>query len=79
MPPLLPENEEIIQVYVTVRNQVVTAGMGEVVDIHFPSLQWVMDLYEVVDQKRCFEKVLHIFHEKLQVQRLQNQHQSKER
>lgn len=81
MPPLLPENEPVVNVYSLVRNQVVTAGMGEVVDLNFTSLKTVMDMLEVSDQRRCFEKVLRIFHEKLQRQRLERdaETRSKER
>lgn len=63
IPPLMPENEDAVRVYMTVRNQVITVGMGDVVDLHFPSVQMVMELFGVEERKICFEKVLFLFHE----------------
>lgn len=62
-PVLLPENQDAVSVYFVTRNQVITAGMGEVIDISIPAVKIVMDLYGVEDQKSCFQKVLHLFHE----------------
>jgi len=44
------------------RNQFITAGMGQVVDISIPAIKIVMDLYGIEDQKRCFRKVKAAFH-----------------
>jgi hypothetical protein len=63
IPPLMPENEQPIKVYLMVRNQVITVGMGQVVDLHFPSVKMIMDLFAVADQRVCFEKVTFLFHE----------------
>lgn len=62
MPPIMEENVEATNIYIRVRNQVVTAGMGQIIDLHFPSVQFVMDLYDVKNKKNCFERVLKIFH-----------------
>lgn len=45
------------------RNQFITAGMGQVIDISIPAVKIVMDLYQVQDQKRCLSKVMAAFHE----------------
>lgn len=63
IPPLMPENADAMKVYLMVRNQVITVGMGEVVDLHFPSVKMVMDLFSIEDQRVCFEKVTFLFHE----------------
>jgi hypothetical protein len=62
-PALLPENQETVDVYLISRGQVVTAGMGSIVDISFPALKVAMDMLGVKDQRGCFNKVRHLFHE----------------
>jgi hypothetical protein len=59
---LLPENHEAAEVYMATRNQFITAGMGQVVDISIPALKIIMDLYGVQDQKKCLHKVRATFH-----------------
>ncbi|HOO50360.1 MAG TPA: hypothetical protein PLK94_03620 [Alphaproteobacteria bacterium] len=44
------------------RNQIITAGMGQVVDISIPAVKIVMDLLGVRDQKSCLLKVHKAFH-----------------
>ena len=62
IPPLLPGNEKIANVYLAVRGQVITAGpQGIVVDINYQSLDIVMDMYEIEDKKDCFERVVGLF------------------
>lgn len=43
------------------RNQMITAGMGQVIDISIPAVKIVMDLWQVTDQKKCLSKVLATF------------------
>jgi hypothetical protein len=62
-PDLLPENKEALDVYLVVRGQIITAGMGTVVDIDIPAVKIVMDLLQVKDQRDCLMKVRHLFHE----------------
>ena len=52
-------------IYRAVRNQVVTVFNGErnvVIDLNYPAVKMVMDLYGVKNQRECFEKVLGTFH-----------------
>lgn len=65
LPPLLKENEEALMVYSRCHNQVVTAAMGEVIDINLASVKLIMDLYGVENQKECMEKVVSVFHKLL--------------
>ena len=58
----MPSNKEAAEVYMVVRNQAITAGMGQVIDLSIPALKIVMDLYGVRDQRSCFEKVRRTFH-----------------
>ena len=59
---MLKENEEAGNIYMLVRGQVLMSGMGDVIDLNFVALKTVMDLYQVTDQQRVFEKVYKTFH-----------------
>jgi hypothetical protein len=59
---LMPENEEAANVYMLCKFQVVTAGMGEVIDINHLAVWEAIDRYKVKDQIRCFELVNTVFH-----------------
>lgn len=56
-----PQNHDAAAIYMLTRNQVVTAGMGQPVDISIPAVKIAMDLYEVKDQRACLERVLRVF------------------
>jgi hypothetical protein len=58
---LLGENYEAAEIYIMCRNQVITAGMGEIVDINLQTVKTVMDLYGVKNQRECMEKVSKTF------------------
>lgn len=58
---LLDENHDAGTVYLMCRNQVITAGMGEVIDINLQTVKTVMDLYGVKNQRECMEKVSKTF------------------
>ena len=58
---LLEENYEVADVYIMCRNQVITAGMGEIIDINLQTVKTVMDLYGVKNQRECMEKVTTTF------------------
>lgn len=59
---LMQENREAAAVYMAVRGQVVTAGMGTVIDISLPAIKIEMDLQGVMDQRRVKERVAGLFH-----------------
>jgi hypothetical protein len=59
---LREENEDAMFVYRLVNRQVVTRGMdGDIIDLNFQAVKTVMDLYEIKNQRTCFEKVRRIF------------------
>lgn len=60
-PFLMEQNEDATKVYLATMNQVVTAGMGTIVDIDFNAIKFVMELYDIQDKKTCFEKVVGMF------------------
>ena len=51
------------------RGQVITAGMGEVIDINILAVTKVMDLYEIKDQLKCLRRVRNAFHHILSEQK----------
>jgi hypothetical protein len=57
----MEENQDAGTVYIMCRNQVITAGMGEIVDINLQTVKTVMDLYGVKNQRECMEKVSKTF------------------
>ena len=57
----MEENQDAGTVYIMCRNQVITAGMGEVIDINVQTVKTVMDLYGVKNQRECVEKVTKTF------------------
>ena len=59
---LLPENRSAAEIYMICRNQVIVAGMGQILDISIPAIKIVMDLYNIQDQKKCLNKVRAVFY-----------------
>jgi hypothetical protein len=59
---LSAENEDVANVFIMTRDQVITAAMGEVIDISIPAIKTVMDLFGVKDQKGCLLRVIRVFH-----------------
>ena len=62
---LIPGNEQAARVFRMVRNQVITFHNGRndtVIDLNYPAVKMIMDLYGVKNQRDCFEKVLRVFH-----------------
>jgi hypothetical protein len=59
---LYEENRDAGTVYMLCRNQVITAGMGEVIDLNYQTVKTIMDLYGVKDQQDCLMKVINTFH-----------------
>ncbi len=63
---LLSENEQIINVFLLVRNQTVQEKMGEgkiITDLGIPAIKIVMDIFEVQNQKNCLLAVRKLWHE----------------
>lgn len=59
---LMERNEDAAKVYIMTRRQVVTAGMGQAVDISIPAVKIAMELYGVKDQLDCLNMVRRVFH-----------------
>ena len=59
---LREENREAATIYMLTRNQVVTAGQGQVLDLSIPAVKIAMELHGVADQKACLAQVLRTFH-----------------
>jgi hypothetical protein len=59
---LSPNNYQAAEVYKMTRGQVITAGMGQIIDISLPAVKIAMDMCGVIDQKRCLKKVTRTFY-----------------
>lgn len=57
VPPLLPENEEALLIYLAVQDQLIT-GFNGPVGLDQNAIHKAMDLYEIKDRRDCFEKVV---------------------
>jgi len=55
------ENEEAANIYMLTRRQVVTAGMGQIIDINTQAVKIEMDIQGVGRQKECSAKVRRAF------------------
>jgi hypothetical protein len=67
---LLPENEDAFFVFTQVVNQAIFAGInGVAVDLDYGAVKFVMDLYEIEDQRNCFERVLRVWHSMAEIDR----------
>lgn len=73
IPFLNENNEEAVSVYTMVANQVITAGMGTVIDIDFKAIDFIMNLYDVKNRKVCFEKVVMLFRHFLEESKKENE------
>jgi len=60
IPKILPENREIVNVYLHVHNQHIMGFSGPV-DLNLSSLSFVMDVLDVKDKKYVFEKVHRVY------------------
>jgi hypothetical protein len=60
-PELIKENEEALKIYVICQNQVLMSGFGDIVDLNYNALEFIMSLYNVKNKRECFEKIIKIF------------------
>ena len=72
IPFLNDNNEEAVSVYIMVANQVITIGMGTIVDIDFNAIDFIMNLYDIKNRKVCFEKVVMLFRRFLEADKEEN-------
>ena len=59
-PPLMPENEDAVRIFMIVQNQFIMSGMGGPVAIDQVAIHEAMRLYQIRDRRRCFEQVLEL-------------------
>ena len=60
----MPENRQAMEIYMVSRGQMITAGMGQVIDIDNLAIFGAMDRYPggIADQWKCLAKVRAAFH-----------------
>ncbi len=62
--PLLEDrNAESLEVFLLCRNQIITAGMGEPIDVDIPAYFRVMDHLDIVDKIDCLRRCRVLFYE----------------
>lgn len=66
---LLAENRDAAHIYMACQRQVITAGMGEVIDLNHLALWQMIDRLNVADPLRCFELINKTFHHYLRQSR----------
>ena len=67
---LMDENEEVGNIYMITRGQIITMGEhGHTVDISVPAVKTVMDLHGVKKQKECLNTIRKLFFELLKESR----------
>ena len=61
----MPENKQAAEVYMMCRNQFITTGMGNIIDINIQSVIETMKLHPdpIVDPWICLSKIRSAFHE----------------
>lgn len=61
---LMPENRAAADIYMLSKNQIITAGMGQPIDINNQAIFGAMDRYPYLirDQWSCLLKVRSVFH-----------------
>lgn len=59
---LLEENQDAGKIFQICRGQIITAGMGDIIDINILAVKAVMDIEGIQNQKVCLQKVLTMFH-----------------
>lgn len=70
---LLEENRDAGDVFSLCRDQVITAGMGDVIGISIPAIKDTMDICNIRDQKSCLQKVLTLFYASQKNMRVKNE------
>lgn len=73
--PVLDEcNRAVAQIWLLTRGQIITAGMGEVVDINhlalWKDIEKFKEAYEIENEVDCFQRVIDIFHYFLEIDRM---------
>ena len=55
---MLEVNNEVVDMYLRVRNQVRLSSMGDVIGLDYSAVLKVLDLYKVEDTQKVFEDIL---------------------
>lgn len=58
---LRSENEVVAAIFMLTRKQLITVRETQVVSISIPAIKAAMDVYGVVDQKTCLDRVLKLW------------------
>ena len=59
-PPLMPENEEVVQVYNQIKNQVILAPMGGIIDINMNAVEIAVNRLNSPDPDTLYWSVVNL-------------------
>ena len=65
---LTTSNQDIAEIFLTIRNQVLLTAGGEIVGLNLSAVYPLLDVYEIVDKKRAIILIQRVFN-KLQEER----------
>lgn len=67
LPVLYDENADAINVWLITKGQIISVGMGEVVDINHLAVWKVIEKLGIANEWDCFNKVVRVFHHTTQL------------
>jgi len=74
MPVLHECNHAVAQIWLLTQGQIITAGMGDIVDINhialWKNIEKFRDIYEIENETDCFLRVVKLFHYFLEIDKL---------
>jgi len=66
---VLEENQDAVKIFMICRRQVITAGMGDVIDINILAVIEAMGVCKIRNQEECLRKVQKLFNICQQIQK----------
>ena len=75
---LYPENQDLFFIFLLIRNQILTAGMGEIIGINHLTLLELLNLYHIPEKKKAFEIINNVFNT-INTERLVKQEEDRKR
>lgn len=74
MPTLQECNRAVAQIWLLTRGQIITVGMGGVIDINhlalWKDIEKFKEVYEIENEIDCFQRVIELFHYFLEIDQM---------
>jgi hypothetical protein len=78
----MEQNYAVGQIWLLTRGQILSVGMGGIVDINhlalWENIDRFQDMYDIDDKCNCFLRVLALFHHFLEIERVENMSKTKQ-